>query len=128
MIMGRYARFLDADLMFGLNIIFIVVLFAIIFTYADRTKIIEEDLIKNKKNIYATLIIISVLTFIVTGLNYSIPGHYIYLYLIIPIISSVRDIMYRKKWMMKSVHNHSFGLISKLYFFSFFILIIYLFL
>ena len=97
MIMGRYARFLDADLMFGLNIIFIVVLLAIIFTYADRTKIIEEDLIKNKKNIYATLIIISVLTFIVTGLNYSIPGHYIYLYLIIPIISSVRDIMYRKK-------------------------------
>ena len=120
MIMGRYARFLDADLMFGLNIIFIVVLLAIIFTYADRTKIIEEDLIKNKKNIYATLIIISVLTFIVTGLNYSIPGHYIYLYLIIPIISSVRDIMYRKKWMMKSVHNHSFGLISKLYFFFFF--------
>ena len=97
MIMGRYARFLDADLMFGLNIIFIVVLLAIIFTYADRTKIIEEDLIKNKKNIYATLIIISVLTFIVTGLNYSIPGHYIYLYLIIQIISSVRDIMYRKK-------------------------------
>ena len=69
MIMGRYARFLDADLMFGLNIIIIVVLLAIIFTYADRTKIIEEDLIKNKKNIYATLIIISVLTFIVTGLN-----------------------------------------------------------
>ena len=49
--MGRYARFLDADLMFGLNIIFIVVLLAIIFTYADRTKIIEEDLIKQKEHL-----------------------------------------------------------------------------
>lgn len=97
MVMGKYALFLEADLLFSVNILLILFVLTLMFYYADSTGILEENIMKGKKHAYHTFLIILGITIVVALLNFSIPGHYIYLYILIPIISSIRDIKFRRK-------------------------------
>lgn len=82
--MGKFAIFWETE-SFALCFIYNNTLI-IMFFYAEKTGILEEEKIKDKKHIHRTLLLIVIITIIVTGLNFTIPGHYIYLYLLIPII------------------------------------------
>ncbi len=97
MVMEKYALFLEADLLFNVNILLILFVLTLMFYYADSTGILEENIMKGKKHAYHTFLIILGITIVVALLNFSIPGHYIYLYILIPIISSIRDIKFRRK-------------------------------
>lgn len=97
MVMGKYALYLEADLLFSVNITLILFVLTVMFYYADYNGILTETVMKGKVHAYKTFLIILAITIIVALLNFSIPGHYIYLYLLIPIISSIRDIKFRRK-------------------------------
>ena len=103
--MGKYALFFEADLLFGVNIFLILTILSLMFVYADKRGILTEDIMKGKKNAYNTFLIVLIITAAVTLLNYLIPGHYIYLYLLIPIISSVRDRIFRKHVWRKKIRK-----------------------
>ena len=54
MVMGKYSLFLEADLLFGVNISLILLVLTIMFYYADITGILEETIMKGKKHAYRT--------------------------------------------------------------------------
>lgn len=99
-VIGSYSRFFLANVIFGLNILLVILCFLFMFDYAHKRGFLEEyTSAEDKKYVFHTLYMLMGVTVIVNLLDFFINPIFIYLFLLIPIISTVRHVMY----MMRSV-------------------------
>ena len=97
-IVGNYSHFFLANVIFGANIFITILLFLLMFHYAYKKDFLEEKVSKEeKKYIHQTLYIIMAVTIIVNLLDFNVSHNFIYLFFLIPIISTIRDISYKIK-------------------------------
>ena len=97
-IIGNYSHFFLANVIFGLNILLVVVFFLIMFYYAHKRGFLEEYTTEeDKKHVYHTLYIVMGATVIVNLLDFNVNPNFIYLFLLVPIISTIRHIQYMMK-------------------------------
>lgn len=95
---GTYSEYFLSEMIFGLNIFITVLLFTLMFYYANKRGFLENKVDdEERKHIYHTFIIIMGLTVVVNLLDYNISPKFIYLFLLIPIISTIREIMFKLK-------------------------------
>lgn len=95
-IIGTYSQFFFAEILFGINIFLTLILFLIMYMYAYSRNFLENRPSKREnKYVITTFIIIMIITVIVNLLDYNISGHFMYLFLLIPVISTLRDINFR---------------------------------
>ena len=68
------------------------------YLYADKRNFLESKPSREEKNhVIHTVAILMVLTIGVNLLDFNISGKFIYLFLLAPVISTVRDILFRMK-------------------------------
>ena len=97
-LIGAYSRFFLAEVIFGFNIFIVLVFFMLMFWYANRKGFLEKKLSDTEKRyIYNTFYILMGLTVLVNLLDYNISGKFIYLFLLVPVISTIRDTIYKMK-------------------------------
>lgn len=95
-LIGHYSQFFLSEFIFGLNIFLTLITFLIIFRYAYNRGFLENRPSKReKKYIYNTFFIIMGLTVIVNLLDFNVSNNFIYLFLLVPVISTIRDINFR---------------------------------
>ena len=95
---GMYSRFFFAELLFGLNIFFTILFFLFMYIYAYNKGFLENRPSKSEKRyVLNTFIIIMGLTIVVNLLDYNISEDFIYLFLLVPVISTLRDINFKMK-------------------------------
>ena len=94
-VIGAYAQFFLADVIFGVNIFLTILTFLILFRYAYNKDFLEEKPSKQKKKyIFNTFLMIMILTVAVNLLDFNVSKNFIYLFLLVPVISTLRDINY----------------------------------
>lgn len=97
-LIGNYSHFFLSEALFGLNIFLTLVAFFFMYHYADRRNFLEDNPSKEEKNhVVHTLLIIMGLTVIVNLLDFNVSGNFIYLFLLVPVISTFRDIWFKMK-------------------------------
>ena len=92
-IIGTYPNFLISEIIFVANIFCVVLTFLIVYFYAYRNNFLEikpSDV--QLAYIIHTSVIIMIVTVLVIILDFYVSGAFIYLLLLIPVISTVRDI------------------------------------
>ncbi|WP_298522143.1 TMEM175 family protein [uncultured Methanobrevibacter sp.] len=95
-LIGNYSHFFLSETLFGLNIFLTIVFFLLMYYYADSRRFFEEMPSKSeKRHIINTLLIIMGLTVVVNLLDFNVSRNFIYLFLLVPVISTLRDIHYR---------------------------------
>lgn len=97
-LIGDYSHFFLSEAVFGLNIFLTLIAFFLMYHYADHRNLLENNPSKEEKNhVVHTLIIIMALTVIVNLLDFHVSGNFIYLFLLVPVISTIRDIKFKMK-------------------------------
>lgn len=97
-LIGHYSHFFLSEAFFGLNIFLTIVVFLFMYLYADKRNFLESKPSREEKNhVIHTVAILMVLTIGVNLLDFNISGKFIYLFLLAPVISTVRDILFRMK-------------------------------
>lgn len=97
-IIGNYSHYFLAEVIFGLNIFLTLVFFTLMFWYANHREFFEKKLSdKEKKHIYLTFFMIMGLTVVVNLLDFKISNNFIYLFLLVPVISTILDIRFKMK-------------------------------
>ena len=97
-LIGNYSHFFLSNVIFGLNILLTIIFFLIMFYYAAKRGFLDEAAIKkDKKYVYHTLFIIMGFTVLINLLDFFINKNFIYLYLLVPVISTIRDVHYKLK-------------------------------
>ena len=95
-LIGNYSHFFLSEALFGLNIFLTIVFFLMMYYYADSRRFFEEMPSKSeKRHIINTLLIIMGLTVVVNLLDFNVSSNFIYLFLLVPVISTLRDIYFR---------------------------------
>ena len=95
-IIGTYSHFFLSEVIFGLNVFLVILTFLLMFSYAYRRGFLDpRPSVSEKKYIFHTFYIIMALTMIVNLLDYHVSGNFIYLFFLVPIISTLRDIHFR---------------------------------
>lgn len=97
-LIGHYSHFFLSEAFFGLNIFLTIVIFLLMYLYADKRNFLESKPSKEEKNhVIFTFVILMALTICVNLLDFNISGKFIYLFLLAPVISTIRDIQFRMK-------------------------------
>ena len=97
-IIGTYSHFFLSEVIFGINIFLTLLLFMIMYTYAYRRGFLENKPSKEENmHVFNTLVIIMVLTVAVNLLDFKVSNNFIYLFLLVPVISTIRDINFKMK-------------------------------
>ncbi len=97
-LIGNYSQFFLAEVIFGLNILLSIIIFSLMFSYANKRGFLKSEIgAKEKKYIHHTLLIIMASTVAINLLDFNLNSNFIYLFLLIPIISTLRDIQFRMK-------------------------------
>ena len=97
-LIGTFSNYLLSALIFGFNIFFTIIFMVIMYWYANkRGFMVNEVSIEEKKYTYRTFAIMMILTVIVIVLDFNTPQNFIYLYLLVPVVSTVRDIQFKIK-------------------------------
>ena len=97
-IIGNYSYFFLANVIFGGNILLVILFFILMFDYAHRRGFLEEYTTQDeKKYVFHTLYILMGVTIIVNLLDFNISPNFIYLFLLIPVISTIRHIQFIMK-------------------------------
>lgn len=95
-IIGNYSHFFLAEIIFGFNIALTIFLFLLMFRYAYNRDFLEnKPSLKKKIYIYHTFFIIMGLTMLVNLLDFTVSSNFIYLFFLVPVISTIRDIHFR---------------------------------
>lgn len=95
---GSYSHFFLAEVLFGLNIFLTLLFFILMFWYAERKGFLERKISDaEKKYTYHTFFMIMGLTVVVNLLDFHVSGNFIYLFFLVPIISTIRDIRFKMK-------------------------------
>ena len=97
-LIGSYSRFFISEEIFGLNIFLTLLFFILMYWYANHRGFVEKKVSNEKKKYtYNTFFIIMGLTMIVNLLDYNVSCNFIYLFFLVPVISTIRDIRFRMK-------------------------------
>lgn len=95
-LIGHYSHFFLSEAIFGLDIFLTIVFFLIMYHYADSRRFLEEQPSKEEKNhVLHTFFLIMGLTVIVNLLDFNVSNRFIYLFLLVPVISTLRDIKFK---------------------------------
>lgn len=95
-LIGNYSHFFLSEALFGLNIFLTAVTFLILYHYSESRQFLEKmPSEKEKEHVLHTLFIIIGLTVIVNLLDFNVSSKFIYLFLLVPVISTIRDIRFR---------------------------------
>ena len=95
-VVGTYPRFFLAEIIFEINILLTILFFLITYWYAFKRGFLENRPSKSEnKYLFNTLVMIIILSIMVNLLDYIVSGKFIYLFLLIPVISTLRDINFR---------------------------------
>ena len=95
---GLYSKFFMAELLFGINLFLTILFFLIMYLYAYNRGFLENKPSKSEKQyVINTFIIIMGLTMLVNLLDYNLSEDFIYLFLLVPVISTIRDIRFKMK-------------------------------
>ena len=95
-LIGHYSHFFLSEAIFGLNIFLTIVFFLAMYHYADSRNFLEKMPTKDEKGyIIHTFFILMGLTVIVNILDFNLSSKFIYLFLLVPVISTIRDIRYK---------------------------------
>ena len=94
-VIGNYSHFFLANVIFGVNILLVILFFLFMFHYAHKRGFLEEYTSEEeKKYVFHTLYMLMGVTIIVNLLDFNVNPNFIYLFLLIPIISTLRHIQY----------------------------------
>ena len=97
-LIGNYSRFFLANVIFGANILLVIVFFLFMFYYAHKRGFLEEYTAEeDKKHVFHTLYVIMGVTVIVNLFDFNVNPNFIYLFLLVPIISTIRHIQFIMK-------------------------------
>lgn len=97
-LIGNYSHFFLSEALFGLNIFLTIVFFLLIYYYAYSRDFLEKIPSHDERHyIYHTFFILMGLTVIVNLLDFNVSSNFIYLFLLVPVISTIRDIKYKMK-------------------------------
>lgn len=95
-LIGNYSHFFLSEAVFGLNIFLTIVFFMLMYYYAYSKGFLEKMPSDDERHyIYHTFFILMGLTVIVNLLDFNVSGNFIYLFLLVPVISTVRDIKFK---------------------------------
>ena len=95
---GLYSKFFTAELLFGINIFLTILSFLIMYLYAFNRGFLENKPSKSEKQyVINTFIILMGLTMLVNLLDYNLSEDFMYLFLLFPVISTIRDIRFKMK-------------------------------
>ena len=95
-LVGNYSQFFLANVVFGINILLTIIFFLLMFRYASNRGFLEnKPSDSEKKYIYNTFYIIMGLTILINLLDFNISNNFIYLYFLVPVISTLRDINFK---------------------------------
>lgn len=97
-LIGNYSHFFLSEAIFGLNVFLTILTFISMFRYAFNRKFLEKMPTPEERSyIYHTFYILMGLTVVVNLLDFNISSNFIYMFLLVPIISTVRDIRFKLK-------------------------------
>ena len=97
-LIGTYSNYLLSAMIFGLDIFFALISLTLMYWYANKRGFMKEEVSSEEKRYtYKTFIIMMSLTVIVILLDFFSSKHFIYLFLLVPIISTFRDIEFKIK-------------------------------
>lgn len=97
-LIGNYSQFFQAEYIFGINIFLTILTFLIMYNYAYNHDFLENMPSDNEKGyIFHTFIIIMALTMLVNVLDFRVSSNFIYLFFLVPVISTIRDIRFNMK-------------------------------
>lgn len=97
-LIGHYSHFFLSEAIFGLDIFLTIVFFLLMYNYADSRRFLENMPSKDEKRyVTHTFIILMGLTVAVNLLDFNVSGNFIYLFLLVPVISTVRDIKFKMR-------------------------------
>ena len=95
-IIGHYSHFFLSEVIFGINIILTIFSFLLMYRYANSMHFLENTPSKKERNyVYKTFGMIMALTIVVSLLNFNVSSNFIYLFLLVPVISTIRDIRFK---------------------------------
>ena len=95
-VVGNYSQFFLANAVLGINILLTIIFFLLMFRYASNRGFLEnKPSDSEKKYIYNTFYIIMGLTILINLLDFNISNNFIYLYFLVPVISTLRDINFK---------------------------------
>ena len=95
-IIGNYSEFFLAEVIFGINILLTVISFLLTYWYSyHRGFLSRKPSEKEKKHVYHTFYIILGLTVVVNLLDFNVSPIFIYLFLLVPVISTIGDIRFK---------------------------------
>ena len=97
-LIGQYSHFFLSEAIFGLNIFLAIIFFLLMYHYADSRRFLEKLPSKEEKHyVLHTFFILMGLTVIVNLLDFNFSSRFIYLFLLVPVISTIRDIHFKMK-------------------------------
>lgn len=95
-LIGNYSHFVLSEVLFGLNILLTAVVFLIVYQYSETRGFLEKMPSKReKRHVLHTFLIIIGLTVIVNILDFTVSDNFIFLFLLVPVISTIMDIRFR---------------------------------
>ena len=95
-LIGHYSHFFLSEAIFGLDIFLTIAFFLLMYHYADSRGFLEETPSKGEKRyVIHTFLLLMALTIIVNLLDFNVSGKFIYLFLLVPVISTIRDIKFK---------------------------------
>lgn len=93
-VIGNYSQFFLAEVMFGINVVLTIFSFLLLYRYATSHDFLEvKPSLEDIRYTYTTFFIIMFLTILVNLGDFLISPNFIYLFLLIPVISTVRYIL-----------------------------------
>ncbi|MBR0472090.1 MAG: DUF1211 domain-containing protein [Methanosphaera sp.] len=95
-IIGNYSHFFLSEAIFGLNVFIVLASFTYLYNYAYSRNFLEnEPSDQERKYVLETFLITMILTIIINLLDYNVSPRCIYLFLLIPVITTIRDVIYK---------------------------------
>jgi uncharacterized membrane protein len=97
-LIGNYSHFFLSEAIFGLDIFLTIVFFLLMYYYAYSRDFLERMPSDDERHyIYHTFFILMGLTVLVNLLDFNLSSNFIYLFLLVPVISTIRDIRFKMK-------------------------------
>lgn len=95
-LVGNYSQYFSANVVFGVNVLLTVVFFLIMYHYANNHGFLDKKVSKKEITyVNHTLYIIIGVTIIVNLLDFYVNPNFIYLFLLVPFTSTIRDIIFK---------------------------------
>ena len=98
-LIGNYSHFFLSETIFGLNILLAISFFLLMYYYAYSRGFLETIPSHEERHfIYHTLLILMGLTVIVNLLDFNVSNNFIYLFLLVPVITTIRHIRFQMNY------------------------------